>query len=188
MLSTAIKTEIEQIIHLEHSDPFHILGAHPLEIPSQTGNPEKAVAIRAFLPEAQAAWVVENDNPKVPFPMEKLHPDGFFQAIFRDRSELFSYQLRILDHEGQPYQFIDPYTFPPVLTEFDLHLIGEGSHYRKYEKLGAHPREIQGIRGLQFAVWAPNAKRVSVIGDFNRWDGRRGGEGHAECLCDCGHR
>ena len=105
--------------------------------------------------------------------MEKLHPDGFFQAIFKDRSELFSYQLRILDHEGQAYQFIDPYTFPPVLTEFDLHLIGEGSHYRKYEKLGAHPREIQGIRGLQFAVWAPNAKRVSVIGDFNRWDGRR---------------
>lgn len=173
MVSTAIKTEIEQIIHSEHSDPFHILGAHPLEIPSQTGNAQKAVAVRAFLPEAQAAWVIADDNPKIPSPMEKLHPDGFFETIFKDRRELFSYQLRVLDHGGQTSQFIDPYTFPPVLTDFDLYLIGEGSHYRKYEKLGAHPREIHGARGLQFAVWAPNAKRVSVIGDFNGWDGRR---------------
>ncbi len=70
-------------------------------------------------------------------------------------------------------QFVDPYIFPPILTDFDLHLMGEGTHFKKYEKLGGHLRTIQGVSGVHFAAWAPNAARVSVIGDFNRWDGRR---------------
>ena len=86
-------------------------------------------------------------------------------------------------NDGNTSEIADPYAFPPVLSEFDLHLIGEGTHYRLYDTLGAHVREIDGLRGVQFAVWAPNAERVSVVGDFNAWDGRvhpmrsRGGSG-----------
>src|SRR5205807_3673940 len=82
------------------------------------------------------------------------------------------YRLAVEDHEGHAWQFVDAYTFGPVLTDFDLHLLGEGTHYRNYERLGAHLREHQGYRGVHFAVWAPNAQRVSVVGNFNHWDGR----------------
>ena len=75
--------------------------------------------------------------------------------------------------DGHSWDFVDPYQFGPVLTDFDLHLLGEGTHYRNYERLGAHIRTHQGFRGVHFAVWAPNAQRVSVIGNFNHWDGRR---------------
>jgi 1,4-alpha-glucan branching enzyme len=165
-----VEIEIDQIIHSDHSDPFHILGAHPIE----TGPPTSAgLAIRAFLPEAKEAWVVPNDLPDGPIAMERVRPEGFFLVLLPGRDLPFAYQLRILDYQDQVFQFIDPYVFPPVLSDFDLHLMGEGSHYKKYEKLGAHLRTLNGASGVQFAVWAPNARRVSVIGDFNRWDGRR---------------
>ncbi len=172
MLSTA--DEIDQIVHSEHSDPFHILGAHPLECPSERPDSSaKGLAIRAFLPEAHQAWVIPDSDTEKPVPMQKVRAEGFFEVIFEGRTESFPYQLRIIDDRGQMSQFIDPYMFPTVLTDYDLHLIGEGSHYKKYEKLGAHLREINGTPGVSFAVWAPNAKRVSVVGDFNRWDGQR---------------
>ena len=79
-------------------------------------------------------------------------------------------QFRFAD--GNTWEGYDPYAFPPLLTEYDLYLSGEGTHYLKYEKQGAHVREINGVRGVHFAVWAPNAQRVSVVGDFNFWDGR----------------
>jgi len=172
-MPSPFEIEIEEIVNAEHSDPFHILGAHPVETGSVSGKPKMGIAIRAFLPEAQHAWVVPDTEASSPLPMELLHRDGFFQALLKDRQEPFPYQLRVVTHEGQTLQFPDPYVFPPLLTEFDLYLMGEGSHYQKYEKLGAHQREVNGVAGLHFAVWAPNAKRVSVIGDFNRWDGRR---------------
>lgn len=83
-----------------------------------------------------------------------------------------SYQLKITYPDGNSWKVHDAYAFPPLLTDFDLHLIGEGTHYQKYEKLGAHVREVAGVQGVHFGVWAPNAKRVSVVGDFNHWDGR----------------
>src|SRR5262249_38240846 len=172
-MPSPFETEIEQIIHSEHSDPFHVLGSHPIQIQSGSGNAETGIAVRAFLPEAQQAWVIPGDHPEQAITMESLHPDGFFQAVFKDHQELFPYELRVATFEGRTSQFVDPYVLPPLLTDFDLYLIGEGSHYQKYEKLGAHRRTIKDVEGLQFAVWAPNAKRVSVIGDFNRWDGRR---------------
>ncbi len=165
-----LEIEIDQIIHSDHSDPFHVLGAHLSEL---TLSGKMGVAIRAFLPEAEKVWIVPDDPLADRIQMQKLRPEGFFAAIFEDCNQLFSYQLRARDYHGQTSQWVDPYVFPPVLTDFDLHLIGEGSHYKKYEKLGAHPSVIQGVKGVHFAVWAPNAKRVSVIGDFNRWDGRR---------------
>jgi 1,4-alpha-glucan branching enzyme len=172
-MPSPFEIEIEEIVHAEHSDPFHILGAHPVETGSVSGKSKMGIAIRAFLPEAQHAWVVPDTEASSPLPMELLHRDGFFQALLKNRQEQLPYQLRVVTHEGQTLQFPDPYVFPPLLTEFDLYLMGEGSHYQKYEKLGAHQREVNGVAGLHFAVWAPNAKRVSVIGDFNRWDGRR---------------
>ena len=94
-----------------------------------------------------------------------------------------SYRLKITYPGGTSWEVHDAYAFPPLLTDFDLHLMGEGTHYEKYEKLGAHVREVGGVQGVHFGVWAPNAKRVSVVGDFNHWDGRvnpmqsRGGSG-----------
>jgi 1,4-alpha-glucan branching enzyme len=163
---TASLEEIERIVHAEHSDPFHILGAHPAEV---EGKP--AIAIRAFLPQTDRAWVVRLDGRGNPAPLERVHPQGFFEAVFRDETILFPYRLRV--ENGGQHEFEDPYRFPPVLTEFDLHLFAEGTHYNTYEKLGAHVTEAQGVRGVVFAVWAPNALRVSVVGNFNSWDGRR---------------
>ena len=162
--------DINLLIHADHWNPFGILGPHEVSV----GN-TKARIVRAFLPEAREAWVVDLDRgePGVRVPMERIHPDGLFEYVFHDRSETFPYRLALEDHEGNYSEFIDAYQFGPVLTEFDLHLLSEGTHYRNFERLGAHVREHEGLRGVHFAVWAPNAMRVSVIGNFNRWDGRR---------------
>jgi 1,4-alpha-glucan branching enzyme len=174
MNSLVSAEEINLIVLAEHSDPFSVLGAHPVEISDgSTQERRRAVVIRAFLPEAKQVWAVPNDSPDGLKMMQKIEADGFFEAIFLDRQEVFPYQLRTLDYEGRFSQFADPYSFLPVLSDFDLYLMGEGNHYRKYEKLGAHLRVVNGIPGALFGVWAPNALRVSVIGDFNRWDGRR---------------
>ncbi len=83
-----------------------------------------------------------------------------------------AYRIEFHFADGNTLETLDPYAFPPLLTDYDLYLSGEGTHYQKYEKLGAHVRELAGVRGVHFAVWAPNAQRVSVVGDFNLWDGR----------------
>jgi 1,4-alpha-glucan branching enzyme len=163
--TTAPLAEISLILRAEHSDPFHVLGAHPVKVAGQP-----AIAIRAFLPDAAEAWVVR-DTALVP--LQRIHAKGFFEAVFPSESQIFPYRLRAKNAEGNEWEFDDPYRFPPVLTDFDLHLLSEGTHYDAYEKLGAHLREIEGVRGVVFAVWAPNARRVSVVGDFNHWDGRR---------------
>jgi len=162
--TTAPVAEIELILRAEHSDPFHVLGAHPVQA---DGKP--AVAIRAFLPGAAQAWVLR--APDGVFPLQRIHAEGLFEAVFPDETQVFPYRLRV--EYASVLEFEDPYRFPPVLSDFDLHLIGEGTHYKKYEKLGAHLVEIDGVSGVAFAVWAPNARRVSVVGDFNNWDGRR---------------
>ncbi len=111
------------------------------------------------------------------FPMERIHPEGVFEAVFPGESEFFPYLLVVTLPDGRNYVTQDPYRFPPVLTDTDLRLLHEAEHtaenlQRLYATLGAHPMEHEGIRGIRFVVWAPNAARVSVIGDFNRWDGR----------------
>ncbi len=170
--STASREEIELIVRAEHSDPFHILGAHRLDL---EGKP--AVAIRAFLPDVTRAWVVRTPDGETSsgtrFEVDRIHREGFFELVLRGETEFFPYHLRVKDAQGNEREFEDPYRFPPVLSDFDLHLIGEGTHQRAYEKLGAHLAEVEGINGVAFAVWAPNARRVSVVGDFNQWDGRR---------------
>jgi 1,4-alpha-glucan branching enzyme len=162
--------EIDLIRRAEHADPFHILGPHVVEV-----NGEKRLAIRSFLPQAREVSVV-HDSAAVGLPARRVHPDGFFEALFpyseAIRATPTAYRLRITDADGSTREIYDPYAFPPLLSDFDLHLMGEGTHYLKYEKLGAHVREVAGVRGVHFGVWAPNARRVSVVGDFNRWDGR----------------
>lgn len=104
--------------------------------------------------------------------MTRIHDQGLFEAILPDRGGRPDYRLAVENHEGHSWEFVDTYRFGPVLTSFDLHLLGEGTHYRSFEKLGAHVRTVEGVRGVHFAVWAPNAQRVSVVGNFNHWDGR----------------
>ena len=167
MLKESLKDQIKLIVNANHWDPFQVLGNHII-----VKERSKAVAVRAFLPEAEKTWVVETKTKKL-FPMQKIHKAGFFEVIITEKKDIFPYRIRIKSYDGAISEFYDPYAFLPVLTDFDLHLIGEGSHYKTYEKLGTHIMEINGIKGVHFAVWAPNARRVSVIGDFNRWDGRR---------------
>ncbi len=164
MTKKELKEHIRLIVNANHWDPFKVLGIHSID-------QEKRIAVRAFLPDAEKAWVEERDKKKN-FTMERIHAAGFFEAII-EKERVFPYYLRIKSYMGEISEFYDPYCFMPVLSDFDLHLIGEGRHYKKYEKLGAHVLEINGIKGVHFAVWAPNARRVSVIGDFNNWDNRR---------------
>ncbi len=158
------KDDINAIINADHSSPSSILGQHKIKIGKKDG-----IIIRCFLPHAKEAWVVRGRNKTR---MSKVHNNGFFIAVFDDCSEHFPYELRIKNYENKYKNFKDTYCFPPVLSDFDLHLISEGTHYESYEKMGAHYIEIDSVYGVHFAVWAPNAARVSVIGDFNRWDGR----------------
>jgi 1,4-alpha-glucan branching enzyme len=171
-VTTTSANDVDLIVHANHWNPFSVLGLHKLP-----GN-DRALGtwiVRAFLPEARTAWVVDlsRGEPGAPVAMERIHPDGFFVTVFEDRPGTFPYRLRVENHEGHSWEFVDPYAFGPVLTDFDLHLLGEGTHFRNYERLGAHIREHEGFRGVHFAVWAPNAQRVSVVGNFNHWDGRR---------------
>ncbi|MDR2649417.1 MAG: 1,4-alpha-glucan branching protein GlgB [Clostridiales bacterium] len=159
--------ELNLIIDSVHGDPHHLLGMHEVEIGFK-----RALAVRAFIPQASAITVIDTEDPGVRYSMEKLHSDGFFEAVITDRDKWFLYQLEVEGY-GSNWVTYDPYCFSPVISELDRHLFGHGTHYEIFEKLGAHPMTHQGVDGVLFAVWAPNAKRVSVIGDFNAWDGRR---------------
>ena len=167
--------EIETVVQAEHADPFGILGPH------WTGpKGSRSLVIRAFRPGAKKASVLWGPDRKV-YPATLTHPGGVFEAILRaDTPSLreeepvspTKYRLQFEFADAAKFETYDPYAFAQVLSEYDLYLSGEGTHYEKYEKLGAHVREVAGVRGVHFAVWAPNAQRVSVVGDFNLWDGR----------------
>jgi len=159
---------VEAIVAGNHGDPFAVLGPHVVQEGART-----AVVIRAFLPDARRAEVVPLDRPEERMPMERSHPGGFFEARFLSRDAPFPYRLRLDDPLGEGREIDDPYRFPPLLSDYDLHLLGEGTHLQAHEKLGAHRLVLDGVAGVGFAVWAPNAIRVSVVGDFNHWDGRR---------------
>jgi len=158
--------QIDRIVWNQHHDPFEVLGPHRFEQDGKT-----SWVVRAYLPNADAAWVVRPEE-RTEYQMQTVHDPHFFEVKI-DTLELANYQLRIKEgnHERVIY---DPYGFQsPLLTEFDLHLFAEGNHHRVYEKLGAHSAEINGVKGVYFAVWAPNARNASVLGDFNYWDGRQ---------------
>jgi 1,4-alpha-glucan branching enzyme len=167
--TTAPIDEVYRVIFTDHYDPFRVLGPHIIE---KDGSP--AIAVRAFLPDSETVSVIAQGgtHSQNEYPMQQLHEEGFFEVVIPGKSEVFPYQLRKTDTSGRTDVLHDPYSFMPTLTDFDIYLFGAGDHHRIYDKLGAHHAEVNGIGGIQFAVWAPSARSVSVIGDFNNWDRR----------------
>lgn len=143
-----------------HGDPFAVLGPH---------RTKAGAVIRTFQPRARRVWVVGAGGD---VEMERVHPEGLHAAKV-DEPTLAAYRLRVEHADGRLETLDDPYRFPPLLGELDIHLLVEGTHLRTFEKMGSHCATVDGVKGVHFAVWAPNAKRVSVVGDFNGWDGRR---------------
>ncbi len=156
-----VTESLERIATARHHDPFEVLGRHPLA----TGHS----VIRAFLPGADEVWV---EGTTGSLPMRRVGRSAFFE--WRGPSDVIPERYRLTLREGEHGRTIhDPYAFPPQIADFDLHLFGEGRHRHAYRFLGAQPLSVDGVAGVLFAVWAPNAERVSVVGDFNQWDGRR---------------
>ena len=151
------------LLNADHGDPFAILGMHQVE---------DHLSIRVFRPDAREVVVQDLQNPKNRLTARRLHDTGFFEAHTLENCERFGYELHFTGHDGHTWQERDPYSFGPILGAIDLHLFAEGNHHEIYRKLGAQLTEIGGVKGTSFAVWAPNAQRISVVGDFNRWDGR----------------
>ncbi len=148
----------------EHN-PFAVLGMHKDE---KTG----AVQVRVFRPDVAAVAVIDKQSGKETARLSRVHPAGFFVGTVAGATVPFAYRLRFTK-AGADFVADDPYAFGPVLGDLDLYLHAEGNYFRAYEKMGAHPMVRDGVAGVHFAVWAPNARRVSVVGDFNDWDGRR---------------
>ncbi len=157
----ASENDIEAIVTGKHADPFSILGIQ------QVG--EQWVA-RAFIPHAGAVTAIDRTGAPVG-ELERRHGGGFYEGIVAiDHRQPMSFRA---SNAGGSWDVADPYSFGPVLGPMDDYYIGEGSHLRLFDKLGAHSMEFEGVAGTHFAVWAPNASRVSVVGPFNDWDGRR---------------
>ncbi|MDH3504212.1 MAG: 1,4-alpha-glucan branching protein GlgB [Nitrospirota bacterium] len=163
-----LSNRFQRLVSAMEWDPFSVLGPQRDESTDSSG-----VCIRAFLPEAAEVVLLPGQNGSTPVPMKLVHPDGVFETRWDGPSLGTDYQFRIVDRQGKAALRHDPYAFPPLISDFDLHLFGEGKLYKAYEKLGAQVCTHHGVQGVNFAVWAPNAKRVSVVGDFNEWDGRR---------------
>ncbi len=152
------------IVSGDHGDPFAVLGMHRCE-------PVGGVVVRAFRPDADSAAVVDARTGEIRIELERIHPGGLFAGRL-DAEGPFPYRLRFtIGHDR--FEVEDPYRFPPSLSELDIYLLAEGTHWQAYKKLGAHPLSVECVTGVSFAVWAPNARRVSVVGPFNQWDGRR---------------
>ncbi|NKN34609.1 1,4-alpha-glucan branching protein GlgB [Marichromatium bheemlicum] len=166
----ALPDALQRIVEARHHDPFSVLGRHLDE--------DGALVVRVFLPRAEQVRLVEADAA-----MTRIEGTDLF--VWRGTADQLPerYQLEWEDAAGVVHRTHDPYCFPAQLGDFDLHLFGEGRHWHAYRFLGAHLHQIDGVAGVRFAVWAPNAARVSVVGDFNDWDGRahpmrvRGGSG-----------
>jgi len=156
--------EIEAILRGQHGDPFRILGMHQPE-----GGP---VCINVFAPDATEVTVCDMKGKPVAT-LDRIDPEGFFHGTLKRRKTRLPYRLRMRNATGHDWDVTDPYAFGPVMGEMDEYLLGEGRHEELYRRLGAHPMTHEGVEGTAFAVWAPNARRVSVVGHFNAWDGRR---------------
>jgi len=157
------KEAIEAITRADHGDPFALLGMH---------GSDGQFAVRAFRPDAKAVEVQEIGGKGRTWRAERIGTDGFFEALLTGATERIRYQLRFTAHDGSEWEQRDPYSFDVLLGEIDLHLIGEGNHWGLWKKLGAHIEDHDGVTGTVFRVWAPNACRVSAIGEWNNWDGR----------------
>jgi 1,4-alpha-glucan branching enzyme len=155
--------EVDRFVGGEHADPFRVLGPH------RVGD---GLEIRVFRPDARRIDIVLDQHPEEPIAAQKIQQDGFFCAAVRNATRDLPYHIRVTAWDGSHYLTRDPYQYGPIMGEVDLHLFAEGQHWNIYDKFGAHLRTVGDATGVYFAVWAPNAQRVSVVGDFNGWDGR----------------
>jgi 1,4-alpha-glucan branching enzyme len=154
------QSAITAIVQARHGDPFAVLGLHMIG---------GLHAVRAFLPGAEQVEVLARDTGLPLGTLHRVQSDGFWSGTI---SEAVPYRFRVTE-AGRVYETEDPYSFPPILGDMDIHLLMEGRHRDFAHALGAHVTTIDGVSGVRFAVWAPNARRVSVVGAFNAWDGRR---------------
>jgi len=153
--------ELGRLFAYVHHDPHSLLGAHPTP---------QGVIVRAYRPEAARVELLIGDEP--PRALTRTHPAGLFEILVGDKTRTFPYRLRVAYPDGNVFTQRDSYQFLPTLGNFDEHLFAEGRHWKLYDKLGAHVRRLGDVQGVSFAVWAPNADGVSVVGNFNNWDGR----------------
>ncbi len=158
----APEADVTAIVAARHGDPFAVLGLH---------ESAEGLAIRTFVPHAKTVKVIGRDGGVLADLLQR-HPEGFFEGLLGANQQRGIYRLRA-ENAGGAWEFYDPYAFGPVLGPTDDHLIIEGTHRELYQRLGAHLVTHEGVAGVVFAVWAPNAQRLSVVGDFNNWDGRR---------------
>jgi 1,4-alpha-glucan branching enzyme len=158
---------MKELLAGNFADPFSLLGAHPI-----TEDDKEGIMVRVLLPGAKSV-LIEDLDPGNEIPAHAVNRKGFFEASIVGIKNILPYHLKVDFGTGTTVRFYDCYSFLPVLSDFDLYLFGQGNHFKIYEKFGAHPYCHQGVSGVLFAVWAPSASRVSVVGDFNQWDGRR---------------
>ncbi len=154
--------EVDALVQGKHNNPHHILGMHECI---------DDVYINVYLPDAKVVTAIEVSTKKK-YTLVSERVPGFFSVVIKDKKR-FDYKLNVKFDNGEELTYVDPYIFEPVIDPIDISLFNEGKHYNIYEKMGAHPMTVDGIEGVLFAVWAPNAERVSVVGNFNNWDGRR---------------
>ena len=158
--------ELRSLVELKHQSPHTLLGMHSL-------GDQSGIVVRACLPDAQKVEIEpvhEKDKPK--FALERIPNTDIFEGSSTGAKQVYAYDLVVTDKQGHTRRQRDAYSFLPTLGEADLYLFGKGDERKIHEKLGAQLRVIDGVAGASFAVWAPNAQRVSVVGDFNQWDGR----------------
>lgn len=156
----------DALIRATCAQPHDVLG---LRVVTEKGKPQ--LFARAYLRDAKSCEVVDVETDKR-YPLTQVHESGLYEGVIPRRKDYFRYRLRTESYNGEVRQFWDPYTFLPTLSEQDIYLFCEGRLHNAYDKLGAHLREVDGVKGVGFAVWAPHAQRISVVGDFCDWDGR----------------
>ena len=157
--------ELQSLVEVKQRSPHQLLGMHPLA--DGTG-----VVVRALVPDAAKVEVQPaREKGKPAFPLTRLHKAGLFEGVTTEANRVYAYDLVITDQQGRLRRTRDAYSFLPTLGDSDLFLFGKGDERRIYDKLGAQLRTIDGVPGVSFAVWAPNAQHISVVGDFNDWDG-----------------
>jgi 1,4-alpha-glucan branching enzyme len=159
---------LHSIIDGVSADPASVLGPHRIEFEGRS-----AVAVRGYFPGFDQVWLLDERNASTR-PMRRIHPSGVFEGLMpqQDPTTQPQYRFRLSNSSGKTIEMQDPYAVPSYISDFDRHLFNAGQHWQIYEKLGSHVREVNGHSGVNFAVWAPNAQSVQVIGDFNHWDGR----------------
>ncbi len=168
MLDTGV---VQSLLEARHADPFAVLGMH--------ADDSGQLCVRALLPGAERVTVLDAGSGQQLVELSRRHPDGFFEGPIARRRKRFDYRLRVRWQNGSEETYADAFAYGALISDAELLAFHEGRHGRPYEMLGAHPQVLGGnlgtpaVSGVRFAVWAPNAGRVSVVGNFNHWDGRR---------------